>query len=109
SYPGSAMIWTMLAALAVLATKFVTALRLKDMKAKLEGIQPYIEEIKAKVAQAEDEFADLKMREESTRNKMTHLRSVVQFLETTAKSPSPQTYTDEREQVLQAAVEEQEV
>jgi len=104
------MIWTILAALAVLATKFVTALRLKDLKAKLEAVQPDIEELRQKVAEAEDEVADLRMREEATETKLTHLKGVVQYLETSAKAPAEQPYVDEREQVLQAtSLEEQQV
>lgn len=102
------MLWTILAALAVLATKFVTALRLKDLKAKLEGIQPDIEELRTKVAEAEDELGDLRIREEATETKLTHLKGVVQYLETSAKAPKSQPYMDEREQILQAtSLEEQ--
>ena len=36
----SAMYYTVLAFVAVLATRFLTALRLKDMKGKLDGIKP---------------------------------------------------------------------
>ena len=38
------MIWTIVAVAAVVATKLVTALRLKDLKAKLESIQPDIDD-----------------------------------------------------------------
>lgn len=101
-----AMIWTIFAALAVLATKFITAMRLKDLKAKFEAIQPHIEELRQKVAEAEDELAGLRMREEATQTKLTHMKGVVQYLETSAKAPANQPYMDEREQILQATVEE---
>ena len=45
------MIWTILAVAAVVATKLVTALRLKDLKAKLESIQPDIDELRYKVVE----------------------------------------------------------
>lgn len=101
------MIWTIFAALAVLTTKFITALRLKDLKARLEGIQPHIDELRKKVAEAEDELADLRMRETTTQTKLTHMKGVVQYLEASAKAPAEQPYTDERQQVLEATVEEQ--
>jgi len=102
------MIWTIFAALAVLATKFVTALRLKDLKAKFEAIQPHIDELRQKVAEAEDELANLRMREEATQTKLTHMKGVVQYLESSAKAPVNQPYVDERQQVLEATMEEQE-
>ena len=100
------MIWTIFAALAVVATKLATALRLKDLKAKFEAIQPAIEELRQKVAAAEDELAGLRVREVAAQTKLTHMKGVVQYLETSAKAPANQPYVDEREQVLQATVEE---
>lgn len=98
------MIWTILAAMAVLATKFVTALRLKDLKAKLEAIQPHIDEMKGKVAEAEDEYEGLKLKEEHTTTRLTHLKGVVQYLENQVKqAPADSNAPDERGQILQAA------
>ena len=50
------MIWTIVAVLLVLGVKFVTSLRLKDLKAKFEKIQPKIDELRTELAVAEDEF-----------------------------------------------------
>jgi chromosome segregation ATPase len=98
------MIWTIIAVLAVLATKFVTALRLKDLKAKLESIQPDIEELRSNVAGAEDEFEGLRMRQEATGTRVTHLKGVVQHLENQVKStPTAANAPDERGAILQAA------
>ena len=98
------MIWTIVAVMAVLATKFVTALRLKDLKAKLEGIQPYIDELRSKVATADDEYESLKLKEEATTTRLTHLRGVVLYLENQVKSaPADFSVPDERGQILQAA------
>ena len=98
------MIWTIVAVMAVLATKFVTALRLKDMKAKLESIQPDIEELRNKVAAAEDEFEGLRMKEEGTQTRVTHLKGVVQHLENQVKAaPQAANAPDERGAILQAA------
>ncbi len=98
------MIWTIVAVMAVLATKFVTALRLKDMKAKLEQIQPDIDDLRTKVAESEDEFESLRMKEEATQTRVTHLKDVVQHLENQVKSaPSAANAPDERGAILQAA------
>ena len=98
------MIWTILAVLAVLATKFVTALRLKDLKAKLEAIQPHIDELRGEVHSAEDEFESIRLKEEATTTRLTHLKGVVQYLENQVKAPQAGgEVPDERSQVLQAA------
>ena len=100
------MIWTLLAVVAVLATKFLTALRLRDLKAKLEEIQPQIDELRYKLMEAEDEFASLRIKQEAVEIRMTHLKGVVNYLETAIKSPgSTVMVPDEREQVLLAAEE----
>lgn len=98
------MIWTIVAVMAVLATKFVTALRLKDLKAKLEAIRPDIDDLRTKVAEIEDEYESLRMKEEATQTRVTHLKGVVQYLENQVRSaPTDSTAPDERGQVLQSA------
>ena len=99
------MIWTIFAVLAVLGTKFITALRLKDLKAKVEVIQPKIQELRTKLTEAEDDLANLKLKEEATQTRLTHLKGVVQYLENTVKAPAEGTgpALDERQQVLEAA------
>ncbi len=97
------MIWTILAVLAVLATKFVTALRLKDLKAKLEAIQPHIDELRGQLHSAEDEFESFRLKEEATTTRLTHLKGVVQYLENQVKAPQAGEGPDERSQVPQAA------
>ncbi len=86
-----------------MATKFVTAFRLKDLKAKLEAIQPDIDELRTKVAEAEDEYEGLKMKEEATTTRLAHVRGVVNYLENQVKGPSNDGMPDERQQVLQSA------
>lgn len=98
------MIWTIVAVMAVLATKFVTALRLKDLRAKLEGIQPHIDDLRVKLSTATDEHESLKLKEEGTTTRLTHLRGVVGYLENQVKSaPADSSLPDERAQVLKAA------
>ena len=98
------MIWTLLAIAAVIATKLVTSLRLKDMKAKLETIQPDIDELRTKVAESEDEFEGLRMKEDATQTRVTHLKGVVVHLETQVKAPANAANApDERGAILEAA------
>jgi len=97
------MIWTIVAILAVMGTRAVTAFRLKDLKATLEGIQPKITDLRREVKEAEDELNELKAREATSKTKVGNLRGVVQYLENTVKGPPSDAVADEREQVLQAA------
>ena len=100
------MIWTIVAALLVLGVKFVTSLRLKDLKAKFEQIQPKIDELRTQLAVAEDEFESLKIKEEATQTRLTHLKGIVQHLQNQVKAPA-NTVMDERQMVLEAAAAEE--
>jgi len=79
------MIWTILAALAVVATKFITSMRLKDLKARLVAFEPEINELRGKLLGSEDEFEGLKLNEEATTTRLDALKGVVQYLENQVK------------------------
>ena len=98
------MIWTILAVAAVVATKLVTTLRLKDLRAKLESIQPDIDELRHKVAESEEEFESLRLKEEASESRVTHLKGVVQHLENQVKAaPASAGVMDERGAITQEA------
>ena len=80
------MIWTILAALAVVATKFITSMRLKDLKVKLVAIEPQIIELREKLLGSEDEFEGLELNEEATTIRLDALKGVVQYLENQVKA-----------------------
>ena len=79
------MIWTILAALAVVATKYGTSMRLKDLKVKLVAIEPEINELRGKLLGSEDEFEGLKLNEEATTTRLDALKGVVEYLENQVK------------------------
>jgi len=79
------MIWTILAALAVVATKYGTSMRLKDLKVKLKAIEPEINELRGKLLGSEDEFEGLKLNEEATTTRLDALKGVVEYLENQVK------------------------
>ena len=54
------MVWTILTFLCVLATKFLTSVRLRGLKTKLEAIQPEIDDLRLKVAVSEEQMEELK-------------------------------------------------
>ena len=103
------MIWTIVAALLVLGGKFVTSLRLKDLKVKFEAIQPKIDELRTEFAVAEDEFESLKIKEEATQTRLTHLKGIVSYLEKEIKAPDNTAVLDERQTVLEEAATEEPV
>jgi len=100
------MVWTIVAVLLVLGVKFVTSLRLKDLKAKFEAIQPKIDELRTELPVAEDELESLKIKEEATQTRLTHLKGIVSYLENQIKAPDNTAVLDERQNILEAATEE---
>ena len=91
------MIWTIIAFLAVLATKFVTQIRLKGLKARLDEIQPHIDAVRLKLREAEEEYEILKLKAEDAEARLTHLRDTVNNLENSLKqAANVDTPADER-------------
>jgi peptidoglycan hydrolase CwlO-like protein len=100
------MVWTILAFLCVLATKFLTAVRLRGLKARLEAIQPEIDELRLKVAESEEEMEALKLKVEEREKLLTNLQDVVRIYEDALKQPVTDIATQERVQLLQTVGEE---
>ena len=100
------MVWSILAFLAVLATKFLTSVRLRGLKAKLEAIQPSIDELRVKVAEAEEEVEALKLKVDEKTTLLANLEDVVRTLEASLKQPPTDLETAERVALLQAVENE---
>jgi hypothetical protein len=100
------MVWTILAFLCVLATKFLTSVRLRGLKAKLEAIQPEIDGLRLKVSQSEEEMEALKLKVEEREKLLSNLADVVRILEDSLKQPVTDVDAAERVKLMQAAVEE---
>jgi len=96
------MIWTIISFLCVLATKFATSMRIKDLRAQLERAQPHIDELRAKLAETEDEVESLKLKEQGLQQRLAHLKDVVRTLESGVKAPDD-AMAQERMQVLHTA------
>ena len=96
------MVWTILGLLCVMATKFLTAVRLRGLKAKLEAIQPEIDEVRYKVAEAEDTYDTLKLKVEEKEKLLTNLKDVVRNLEDSLKQPAEDRESYERVQLMEA-------
>ena len=98
------MVWTILGLLCVMATKFLTAVRLRALKAKLDAIQPEIDEVRYKVAEAEDSFDTLKMKIAEKEKLLNNLKDVVRNLEESLKQPAEEEDREsyERVQLMEA-------
>lgn len=94
------MIWTILACLSVLATKFLTSVRLRGLKAKLEAVQPKIDELRYKLAEIEEEVEELKLQVTQKTELFNALKDAVRNLEENIKKPSTDIDALEREQLM---------
>ncbi len=100
------MLWTILAFLCVLSTKFLTSVRLRGLKAKFEAIQPEIDSLRLKVAESEEQMEALKLKVEEKEKLLSNLADVVRILEDSLKQPVTDIDTEDRVQLMQATVEE---
>ena len=95
-----------MALLCVVATKFLTSVRLRGLKAKLEAIQPNIDDLRLKVADSEEQMEALKLKVEEKENLLTNLGDVVRIYEEALKQPVTDIATEERVQLMEAGLEE---
>lgn len=100
------MIWTILACLCVLATKFLTSVRLRGLKARLEAVQPKIDDLRYKLAEIEEEVEELKLQVNQKTELFTALQDAVRNLEENIKQPSTDIDALEREQLMQTMEKE---
>ena len=100
------MIWTILALLCVMATKFITAVRLRDLKAKLNAIQPEIDNLRLQVADSEEEMEALKLKVEERESLLSNLGDVVRIYEEALRQPATDLMAEERVQLMEAETEE---
>ncbi len=101
------MIWTMLAMLCVVATKFLTSVRLRGLRAKFESIQPEIDDLRLKVSQTEEEMEALRLKVEEREQLLTNLGDVVRVLEDSLKRPITDVDTQDRVQLVESTVVEE--
>ena len=103
------MIWTFLVLLCVLATKFLTAVRLRGLKAQLEAGQPKIDELRFKLTEAEEQARELKLQVAQKSQLLNAMQDVVRNMEEYLKKPS--TYVDalEREKLMRIVEKESSV
>ena len=100
------MVWTIIAFLCVLATKFMTSVRLRGLKAKLDDIKPAIDELRLKVADSAEQMQSLKHNVEEKERLLTNLAGVVRIYEEVLQQPETDVAAEERVQMIESGTEE---
>lgn len=94
------LLWTVLAALCVIGTRIVTSYRLRDLKIKLKSTMPKVDKLRQETAAVQDENEAHKATLENMQTRLSHLKDVINGLESAIRKPSAGTEADERMQVL---------
>ena len=83
-------------------------MRLRGLKAKLEAIQPEIDDLRLKVADSEEqmEALKLKLKVEEKEQLLTNLGDVVRIYEEALRQPVVDIAAEERVQLMEAGAEE---
>lgn len=100
------MIWTVLTLLCVVGTKFLTSVRLRGLKTKLDAIQPHIDELRAELIKVEDEAEALKRKVDEKKELVTYLDDAVRNLEMSIKQPATAQEITDRVQLMQSVENE---
>ena len=101
------MVWiSILAFSCVLLTKVITSVSLRSLKAKLEAIQPEIDDLRLKLADSEEQMEALKLKVEKKENLLTNLGDVVRIYEETLRQQVADFAAEERVQLMEAGAEE---
>ena len=101
------MVWISILAFALVAlTKVITSVSLRSLKAKLEAIQPEIDDLRLKLADSEEQMEALKLKVEEKENLLTNLGDVVRIYEETLRQPVADFAAEERVQLMEAGAEE---
>jgi chromosome segregation ATPase len=95
------MVWTLLALLCVLATKFLTAVRLRGLKGKLGAAQPHLDELRHEVVTVEEEVEELRLTVSKQAELLNAIQDAVLGLEDSLKQPSQDLAALERVQLMQ--------
>ena len=100
------MIWTILAFVCVLATKFFTSVRLRGLKSELEVIQPAIDTLHIEVIESETQMEELKLKVEEKEQQLINPSDVVRVYEEALRQPETDFAAVERMQMMEAETEE---
>jgi len=79
----SSVVWAILSFLIVVATKYITSIRLRSLREKIQKDQQDANELRRVLSQASEKEGELKAENEELQAKVTALRNIILTLERT--------------------------
>ena len=102
-----ALIITILALLCVVATKFITSVRLRGLRAKFDSsIQPEIDALHAEVTESEEKSEELSLEVEKKEALLSNLADAVRILDESLKRPAGNLNAQDRVQLVEGGAQE---
>ena len=101
-----ASVITILALLCVVATKFLTAVRLRGLRANFDSIQPRIEVLHTRVTEFEEQLEELHLKVKEKEVLLNNSADAVRILDRNLKAPKKDLEAQERFQVVERGAQE---
>jgi len=101
-----ASIITILALLCVVATKFLTSVRLRGLRAKFDSIQPVIDALHTQVTESEEKLEELGLKVEEKEALLSNLADAVRTLDDSLKRPIEDLTAQDRVQLAEKGAQE---
>ncbi|MEC7227581.1 MAG: hypothetical protein VXW00_11980 [Candidatus Latescibacterota bacterium] len=101
-----AIIITILALLCVVATKFITSVRLRGLRTKFDSIQPEIDALQAQVTESEEKSEELSLEVEEKEALLSNLADAVRILDESLKRPAGNLNAQDRVQLVEGGAQE---
>lgn len=101
-----ASIITILALLCVVATKFLTSVRLRGLRAKFDSIQPEIDALQTQVTESEEKLGELGLKVEEKEALLSNLADAVRILDDSLKRPIEDLTAQDRVQLAEKGAQE---
>ena len=101
-----ALIFTILALLCVVATKFITSVRLRGLRTKFDSIQPEIDALQAQVTESEEKSEELSLEVEEKEALLSNLADAVRILDESLKRPAGNLNAQDRVQLVEGGAQE---
>lgn len=101
-----AIIITILALLCVVATKFITSVRLRGLRTKFDSIQPEIDALQAQVTESEEKSEELSLEVEEKEALLSNLADAVRILDESLKRPAGNLNVQDRVQLVEGGAQE---
>ncbi len=95
-----------MALLCVVATKFITSVRLRGLRAKFDSIQPEIDALQAQVTESEEKSEELSLEVEEKEALLSNLADAVRIPDESLKRPVGNLNAQDRVQLVERGAQE---